>query len=151
MKMKKLLTAAVMCLSVVSLASCNSTKLSGTELAKILLAQERLDSENVKNTGNLFTKGAKALKRIENDAKEYNENARRLANRKEKPRTEVNGNTIRWYNDEEYSNMGSYFESYSNNIESMAKQSGDLIDYVKRIFALQINGLVLIKRGFYYK
>jgi hypothetical protein len=131
MKLKKLVVAGIMCLSIVSLTSCNKEKLAGTELAKILLAQERLDSENVKNTGNLFSTGAKALKRIEKDAKDYNENVRRLANKKEKPRTEVNGNTIRWYNDEEYSNIGSYFENYSSNIESMAKQSGDLIDYVK--------------------
>ena len=131
MKIKKLLATTIACLSIVSLASCNKEELSGTELAKILLAQERLDSENVKSSGNLFTTGAKALKKIELDAKEYNDNARRLANRKEKPRTEVDGNTIRWYNDQEYSNMGSYFENYSTNIESMAKQSGDLIDYVK--------------------
>ena len=37
MELKKLVVAGVMCLSIVSLASCNKEKLAGTELAKILL------------------------------------------------------------------------------------------------------------------
>jgi len=129
MKLKKLFAAVISCLTLTSLASCNKESLEGTEAAKILLANERLDAESLQTSGNLFTTGEAAMKRLANEIKKY---SKRYAGRDGETYSERKGDTVYWYNDADYSNMGSYFESYSDSIESQAKRGAEMIDYTKK-------------------
>lgn len=102
---------------------------NGTEVAKILLANERLDEKVLEQSGTLFTDGKKAMARIIDQTKQY---LKRNAGRPNETYTEVDGDTIKWYNDVDYSNFMSFFESYAVNIEDSAQRSADLIDYAKK-------------------
>ena len=102
---------------------------NGTEVAKILLANERLDEKVLEQSGTLFTDGKKAMARIIDQTKQY---LKRNAGRPNETYTEVDGDTIKWYNDVDYSNFMSFFESYAVNIEASAQRSADLIDYAKK-------------------
>lgn len=129
MKLKRLFAAVISCLTLVSLASCNKENLEGTEAAKILLANERLDAESLQTSGNLFTTGAAAMKRLANETRKY---SKRYAGRKGETYSERKGDTVYWYNDADYSNMGSYFESYSDSIEGRAERGAEMIEYTKK-------------------
>lgn len=129
MKLKKIFAAVISCFTLVSLASCNKEKLEGTEAAKILLANERLDAKSLQSSGNLFTTGAEAMKRLANETRKY---SKRYAGRKGETYSERKGDTVYWYNDADYSNMGSYFESYSESIENRAERGAEMIDYTKK-------------------
>ena len=102
---------------------------NGTEAAKILLANERLDSSVLEDSNGLFTKGKKAFSKIVNETRRYN---KKYAGRENETYTEVNGDTIKWYNDVDYSNFKSFFDSYAVNIESSALRGGQLIDDTKK-------------------
>ena len=54
--LKKVKMLIILCLILISLGSCdNKNKIeNGTEVAKILLANERLDSESLQKDGNIF-------------------------------------------------------------------------------------------------
>lgn len=102
---------------------------NGTEAAKILLANERLDESILTKSGSLFTDGKKAFSRIIERTRHY---LKKNAGRPNETYTEVEGDTYKWYNDIDYSNFMSYFESYAINIESSAKRGAHLIDYTKK-------------------
>lgn len=102
---------------------------NGTEAAKILLAQERLDSSVVKGSNGLFTKGKKAFSRIINETRKYSRN---YAKRENETYTEIEGDVVKWYNDVDYSNFNSFFKSYADNIESTAESGSRLIDNTKK-------------------
>ena len=101
---------------------------NGTEVAKILLAQQRLDSNILKNKDSIFTVGKEDFNTIIDKTRFYN---RRYAGRPNETYTEVDGDTYKWYNDVDYSNFVSFFESYADGIEESAKRGADLIDYTK--------------------
>ena len=102
---------------------------NGTEVAKILLAQDRLDESVLEKSGTLFTDGKKAMARIIDRTKQY---LKRNTGRPNETYTEVDGDTYKWFNDVDYSNFMSFFESYAVNIESSAESSARLIDYTKK-------------------
>ena len=102
---------------------------NGTEAAKILLAQERLDSSIVKDSNGLFTKGKKAFSRIIEETRKYSRN---YAKRENETYTEIEGDVVKWYNDVDYSNFNSFFQSYADNIESTAESGSRLIDNTKK-------------------
>ena len=70
---KKMEMLVVLCLILISLGSCNNKNKieNGTEVAKILLANERLDSESLQKDGNIFTKGSQAFEHIKKETKRY--------------------------------------------------------------------------------
>lgn len=107
---------------------CKKDYAVGTDAAKLLLANERLNGDVIRNSGNLFTTGQEAMNNIVKQTKKYR---KQLSGRPNETYTEVDGNTYKWYNDVEYSNFGSFFESYAVNIEDSAKRGSELIDYVK--------------------
>lgn len=101
---------------------------NGTEVAKILLAQQRLDSNVLKNKDSIFTVGKEAFNTIIEKTRFYN---RKYAGRPNETYTEVDGDTYKWYNDVDYSNFVSFFESYAEGIEESARRGAELIDYTK--------------------
>lgn len=109
--------------------SNNNEYIEGTDAAKLLLAQERLNEDIVNGSGNLFTTGEEAFNRIVRETRNYN---KRFAGRPNETYTEIDGDTYKWYNDIEYSNFNSFFDSYAVNIEHSAKSGSELIDYVKK-------------------
>ena len=111
---------------------------NGTEVAKILLANQRLDSSDLEKSGSLFTEGREKLKEIAYKSREY---LRKNKGRPNETYTEVDGETYKWYNDVDYSNFMSYFESYAVNIESSAERGADLIDYTKSNIFLLVKSL----------
>lgn len=127
MKINKLLVALLV-LPLIS--SCGKVKVdNGTDAAKILLANERLDASVLQNSDSIFTKGKQAFARILNETRRFNI---KYAGRPNETYTEINGDTIKWYNDVDYSNFNMFFESYTVNIEHSAKRGGELIDNTKK-------------------
>ena len=102
---------------------------NGTDAAKLLLANERLDSSVLEGSNNIFTKGKKAFSKIVNETRRYTV---KYAGRPNETYTEIDGDTIKWYNDVDYSNFNSFFESYATNIENSALRGGQLIDDTKK-------------------
>ena len=102
---------------------------NGTEAAKLLLAQERLDSSVIKDSNGLFAKGKKAFSKIVSETRKYSKN---YAKKENETYTEIEGDVVRWYNDVDYSNFNSFFESYAVNIEITAQRGSDLIDNTKK-------------------
>jgi len=109
--------------------SCGGETATGTPAAKFLLSQERLNKDVINGTSNLFTNGSEAFERVVKETRKYN---KKFAGRPNESYVEVEGDTYKWYNDVEYSNFNSFFESYAINIEHSAKSGAELIDYVKK-------------------
>ena len=101
----------------------------GTNVAKILLAQERLNEDVLKNSNSIFNAGQKAFNTILTKTRGY---SKKFAGRPNETYTEVDGDTYKWYNDVDYSNFLSFFESYAINIEASAENGARLIDYTKK-------------------
>ena len=119
---------------------------NGTEVAKILLANERLDASVLTESGTIFTDGKKAMARIIDKTKQY---LKRNAGRPNETYTEVDGDTYKWYNDVDYSNFMSFFESYAVNIEDSARRSANLIDYTKKYIRV-VNKWVKQNNQYYF-
>ena len=130
---KSIFTILLLTFIIPFLFSCdkgsNNEYIDGTDAAKLLLAQERLNEDIVNGSGNLFTTGEEAFNRIVRETRNYN---KRFAGRPNETYTEIDGDTYKWYNDIEYSNFNSFFDSYAVNIEHSAKSGSELIDYVKK-------------------
>lgn len=130
---KTILSILLLTLILPLLISCRRTNnkkgVVGTDAAKLLLAQERLNVDVINSSSNLFTLGEEAFNKVARETRKY---ARRNAGRPNEAYTEVEGDTYKWYNDIEYSNFNSFFESYSVNIESSAEAGANLISYVKK-------------------
>lgn len=138
--MKKITILMSSLLLTAVLSSCNSgPKIVGSDAAKLLLVEERLDSNSLKNSKIKFDfltstvgverKQASKVKSIK---------AKRVGDREVKRAKGGTGveakkqeNKIIWTNFEEYSNAISYFDSFVNNIEKQSKNAGRLIDETK--------------------
>ena len=107
---------------------CSKKKVTGTEAAKILLANKHLNGEVFDESGTLFTLGEDAFNKVVKETRKY---ARKNAGRSNEAYVVVEGDTYKWYNDIEYSNFNTFFESYATNIEFSAKQGAELISFVK--------------------
>ena len=89
--MKKFTRFMMIALLVSSFSGCNKIKVKdGTEAAKILLANERLDGSDLRKDGNIFTKGKKAFDRIKTETQKY---SKRLEEEGVKSKFNKSGNT----------------------------------------------------------
>ena len=144
--MKKIFLVFLL-LSCFTLISCGSKKIVvGTDAAKVLLARERLDENYFNNEGTLFTSGAKSLNRLSNEAR------RLLQGNQDLVMDNVNvreDNLFKWYVDDiNYSNLISFFDSYTTGIESCANQGVERIEYVKKY--IRVVGKWVIKNNNQY-
>ena len=128
--MKKMFLSFILLLFIFPLmVSCGGGEfVTGTDAAKLLLSQERLDKDIIGSTNNLFVSGKEAFEKVLKETRKYNA---KFAGRPNESYVEVEGDTYKWYNDVEYSNFNSFFESYAINIESSAQRGAELIDFVK--------------------
>lgn len=101
---------------------------NGTEVAKILLAQERLDENYLITDGNIFTDGKRSLARLVDKTKYY---SKRNSGRPNETYTEVEGDTYKWYCDNDYSNNMGFLNSHTSNIIHYSQQGSELIDDAK--------------------
>ncbi len=102
----------------------------GTNIAKLLLANKRLDSKQLDND-NIFDNGVQVFKHLANEAS---------ARRSDRPVTEgkkavgsftTSGNDAVWSDFDEYNNSYSYFENVTTIVINTAMRGADLIDEVK--------------------
>lgn len=122
--------------------------LTGTEVAKLLLADERLNSGVLKGNGNIFDKGARDIKMLSERAIE-NLGVQYLSASAEEsydgvvPISEVykgvkfgklqkDGDTFKWSEFDEYNNSYDYFQNITNGIVESANVAAELIDNIKK-------------------
>ena len=128
--MKKTKIFIILPLLAGSLFGCNRVSVAdGTEAAKVLLANERLDGSDLRKDGNIFSKGKKAFDRIKSETRKY---AKRLDREGVRAKFEKNGDVYKWSDAPEYSNFLSFFDSYAENIEFNAEVGSKLIDDTKK-------------------
>lgn len=117
--------------AIMALTGCNNNKKiknpEGVDIAKILLANERLDENQLRNEGDLFTSGKEAFNQIQKATKKYALNP----NHEVKSAFKKDGTRYTWSGLEDYSNFLSYFYSYSDSIEHSAKKGSSLIELTK--------------------
>ena len=127
--------------------------LSGKDVAKLLLANERLNAGLLKNEGDIFENGKKVfgdLKKIASDNLgtnysdlvatpfKYNELtpvedlAKTTITHKYGGIIEIDGNSYRWSDFKESNNSYEYFEGITNNIIRAAEAGATLIDNIKK-------------------
>lgn len=102
---------------------------NGNEIAKILLANERLDQSILEDSDKIFVSGKEAFSNI---LKATQLSMTKLSKREGETYTEVDGDTYKWYNDVDYSNFMSFFENYVENIEHSAETAVRMIEYTKK-------------------
>ena len=128
--MKKTKIFIILPLLAGSLFGCNRVSVAdGTEAAKVLLANERLDGSDLRKDGNIFSKGKKAFDRIKSETRKY---AKRLDKEGVRSKFEKNGDVYKWSDAPDYSNFLSFFDSYAENIEFNAEVGSKLIDDTKK-------------------
>ncbi|MBE6652405.1 MAG: hypothetical protein E7610_03185 [Ruminococcaceae bacterium] len=146
--MKKFFVWMLACvLAVLPLAGCSLGgglgDLSGTDAAKLLLAQERLDSALLKQDGDIFENGAKILRSLSGIAKQNlvapvacSADATPLA--AETYKSDVSGYVIidgfkyTWGDFRETCNSYGYFENLTGGVVSSAEAGADMIDNFKK-------------------
>ena len=114
--------------------------MSGKEAASLILAGQRLDSQLLKNSDNIFEDGVSALtslaQKAESNLVEYTYMAPSSSSTKYESSDgsvlEINGNTYEWKNFAEFSDSYDYFLNLTNGISSSALQAAELIDNVKK-------------------
>lgn len=138
---KKLLTITAMVLSAVLLFGCNdntssdnssgdaqnTTKLSGEEIAKLLLADERLDSSALSKGSNILQAKEACNYIFSSDFI----NCIIIPKIHFQGTCIVSGNTYEWSGFTEYCNIESFFSSYETNINSTVESACSLIDIIK--------------------
>lgn len=153
--MKKIIALTLTFVALVSmLAACGGNRLpkgmSGSDSAKVLLANERLDSQLLKTEGDIFENGVKVMNDLAKIAME-NLNVTYMGNNSpsttklssiEKISTvlegdysgkvEIDGDTFTWSNFEENNNSYDYFRNITNGIVASAEVGADLIDNIKK-------------------
>ena len=138
--MKKLSVVLLGLLVTSILSGCgNGEKIVGSDAAKLLLVEERLDSKSLKdskinlsflsNSININRKSSSKVPSIK--AKRVGDVGVKRADNETGVEAKKQGNKIIWTNFEEYSNAISYFDSFVNNIERQSKNAGRLIDETK--------------------
>ncbi|MBP3391943.1 MAG: hypothetical protein J6L76_04060 [Clostridia bacterium] len=135
--MKRTLLILLACLCVLGTVGCHSgsttdiTNYSGTDLAKLLLASERLNADLLKKEGDIFDEGAEVLRNLAaTTSASYKASTSSAA--QGKGTVSVNGNTFTFANFEENSNSYDYFENLSENVISTCNVGADMIDFVKK-------------------
>ena len=126
----------------------------GTEAAKLLLAQERLDSQLLKNDGDIFENGSEVFRNLASIAKDnlvkytYEGNGDQIMNLSFKTgstvplsstvkstdgsKLEIDGDLYKWSDFAEYSNSYDYFTNLTGCVVSSANAAAQLIDSTKR-------------------
>ena len=138
--MKKISVVLLSLLVTSILSGCgNGEKIVGSDAAKLLLVEERLDSKSLKdskinlsflsNSININRKSSSKVPSIK--AKRVGDVGVKRADNETGVEAKKQGNKIIWTNFEEYSNAISYFDSFVNNIERQSKNAGRLIDETK--------------------
>ena len=126
--MKKISKIIFGLLLVSSFSGCNKVEgRNGTEAAKILLANERLNGEDLRKDGNIFTKGKQAFDRVVKETSKH-----RKAEPNIKKAFSKDNNIYKWSDAPDYSNFISFFDSYAVNIEHSATRGSNLIDSTKK-------------------
>ena len=148
--MKKLPIALLTLICATMLNGCNREKLSGSEAAKMLLAEERLDAEELKNSKIEF--GSSSKRRLNPNvqmrrSRTIAEHTKPINEAKNKTGVEAtrDGNKVTWSNFEEYSNGVSYFEGFIENIGKSTENGAKLIEEAKRKVdanGVWVNGLI---------
>ena len=130
--MKKLPLMLLTLLCSTMLSGCNKESISGSEAAKLLLAEERLDEDELKNVKLNFKKSsARQMKtKIQSNRRTITEQTKPVKKAKSETGVEAkrNGEKVTWTNFEEYSNAISYFEGFVNNIEHMTNDAAEIIE-----------------------
>lgn len=142
---KKFYTVVALCLSALLLFGCNNntknssskdnnknngennTGLSGEELAKLLLADERLDTSVLKGSNDLFEAKTAANHLFSSEFISCLKAPINMVN----GTCTVTGNTYEWSNFTEYCNTGSFFDSYEANISGTVEAACSMIDIIK--------------------
>ena len=142
-KLLSLLIVLVMALTV--LTGCGKVA-SGTDLAKLMLANQRLNAQLLKNEGDIFEAGAQTLGDLASQVKASLTNASSDAPMlfastqtgfgkldKTGGKVEVvDGTTFTWSGFEETSNSVSYLDSYAQAIIDTAERGAEMIDQFKQ-------------------
>ena len=128
--MKKISKLIMSVILLSTFSGCNRVGLKdGTEAAKLLLANERLDVNDLRKDGNLFTKGKQAFNRVKEQTRKY---SNRINDLEVKSKFNKNGNIYSWSDAPDYSNFLSFFNSYADNIEHSSEVGSKLIDSTKK-------------------
>ena len=108
----------------------NVTYLEGTDAAKYLIASTNLDSSLL--TGDLFTTGPRALRRVAKMTRKYSQQFGPDASNSN-PNSYVDkiGDKYIWVSDEDYGNSLDAFRGTARGIELTAENGANLIDYFK--------------------
>ena len=153
--MKKILSLALVLVIITSLlVGCKGGTLpkrtSGSDTAKLLLANERLNAQLLKTEGDIFEGGVEVMNNLAKIAN-YNLNlayagnvspsVTKLSSIKKTStvlegnysgKVEINGDTFIWSRFEENNNSYDYFKNLTDNIVSTAEVGAELIDNVKK-------------------
>ena len=151
--MKKIISLLLLLTLLVSIfVGCNKNTLpkgmSGTEAAKLILANERLDESLLKTDGNIFAQGAEVMNNLAQKAKASMDTLRAkrgaptLSSAKSSKVTvsdenfngklEKDDEFFYWSEFVEYNNTYAYFENLTQNIITSAEIAADMIDHVKQ-------------------
>lgn len=134
----KLFVVLLACLLLAAsiLTSCSSCKSdhdqSGTDMAKLLLANRRLDSAMLDND-NLFASGVQTFHTLAAKATSYGERVTILLAQDDLVGSfRITGDTAEWSDFVEYNNSYSYFDNVTSIITDTAKRGADFIDEAKQ-------------------
>lgn len=153
--MKKIISLALVLVIITSLlVGCKDGTLpkmiSGSDTAKLLLANERLNAQLLKTEGDIFEDGVEVMNNLAKLAN-YNLSLAYAGNvspsvtklssikktstvleGKYSGKVEINGDTFIWSTFEENNNSYDYFKNLTDNIVSTAEVGAELIDNVKK-------------------
>jgi len=120
----------------------------GVDAAKLLLANERLDAQLLKNEGDIFENGAQVMRNLSRIAKDNlsipyvrtngqsfsyeNTSKETISTPDTRGKLEKDENNFYWSEFDEYNNSYSYFENITGNIVTSAEVAADLIDSIKK-------------------
>lgn len=151
--MKKLFALLLLvCLVLPILAGCSGTQIvtslpewmNGKDALRLMLANERLDVDSLKNAENIFANGVEVLQNLATMSVEslaqYDYAAplavTPIASKKETSRdgsvVEIDGQIYKFKSFAEYSNSYDYFMNLTTGVSSTAEQGAELIDNVKK-------------------
>ncbi len=148
--MKKFFAFLIACVLLIStMVGCARQPIVGTEAAKLLLAEERLNASLLQKKGDIFENGTAVMntlaeKALANLGVQYVGTDAAMTNLSAMintstvlkgnyiGRVEVDGDTFTWRDFEENNNSYDYFKSITDSIVSSAKIAGDLIDSIKK-------------------
>lgn len=150
--MKKILCLFIVCVILLStLAGCGGIDIaiSGTDMAKLILAEERLNSALLKNKGDIFENGIRVMRNLADIAMEnlnvpHTDGDAVMTNLSTAVnlstvltgdyigKLEIDGDTFTWSNFEENNNSYDYFKNLTENIVTSAEVAAELIDNIKK-------------------